>query len=118
MTIRFDLKLGLLALVGASLTTACTPFALSPPARTMPLESSATLREGMVGVQVQGGAHSPNAADVGSVGARLRAGLHDLVELQSEATYVHLAYADGRDPHLGMARLGLKIAPIPHVAFT
>ncbi|MDQ3033809.1 MAG: hypothetical protein M3Y87_15440 [Myxococcota bacterium] len=95
---------------------ACTPVALSPPARTLPLESAATLEEGDVAVQASGGYHDTSGGDIGSAALRARIGLVPHLEAQLEATYAHVGYGDERSPHLGAGRLGLKVAPIEHIA--
>lgn len=97
---------------------ACTPFALSPPARTLPLESAATLEPGDLAVQVAGGYDEGVATKLASAAARARVGLVPMLEAQLDATYVHIEYEDERSPHLGAGRLGLKVAPIEHLAFT
>lgn len=96
---------------------ACTPFALSPPARTLPLESPATLEEGEVAVQAAGGYHDAVPMRIGSAAVRARIGIVSLLELQLEGTYAHVDYGDERSPHLVAGRAGLKVAPIPHIAF-
>jgi len=96
------------------LTTACTPFALSPPARTLPLESPATLEDGRVSIQAAASAWRPGPI---TAAVRARVGLASGVEAQLEGSYIHHRYADERTPHIGAARAGLKLAPTPHVAF-
>lgn len=107
--------------LGVALATlslgACTPFALSPPARTLPLESAATLEEGQVAVQASGGYHDSLDVEVGGAAVRARVGVVSHLEAQVEGTYAYVDYGDERSPHLGAGRVGLKVAPIPHVAF-
>lgn len=110
-TFRCVLALGALALGG------CAPFALSPPARAMPLESPATLEEGEVAVQAAGGWHDTLGPDIGSASVRARIGVVSLLEAQLEGNYAHVDYRDERSPHLVAGRVGLKVAPIPHIAF-
>lgn len=109
---RSSLALALMLSLGA-----CTPFALSPPARTLPLESSATLDEGDVAVQAGGGYHDSLGTEGGAASVRARVGVVPMLEAQIEATYAYVAYDDERSPHLGAGRLGLKVAPIEHLAF-
>ncbi|AKF09818.1 hypothetical protein [Sandaracinus amylolyticus] len=106
---RIVFALSTLALVG------CTPFALSPPARTLPLESSATLEEGQASVQIAGS--YIDAIDVrgGSGSVRGRVGVASQIELQAEGTIAHLDYGDERSPLLGAGRMGVKFAPIESV---
>jgi hypothetical protein len=101
------------ALLGV-LTTACTPFALSPPSRTLPLESPATLREGRVALQAAAGS---TFDDTETAAVRARAGLTPDIEVQLEGSYLHHEYGDERGPDLGAGRVGVKLAPTPHVAF-
>lgn len=99
--------------------TACVPIAMSPPARSLPLESSATLPEGDVAIQAAGGVHSDEAAG-GAAALRGRFGLTPYLEAQAEATYIEVSYPhsyDTRSPHLGAGRVGLKLAPVEHFAF-
>lgn len=95
---------------------ACTPFALSPPARALPLESSATLAPGRVAVQASGGWHNA-ARDGGNATVGARIGVAEHVELQGEASYLHVDYGDERSPYGGAGRVGVKLAPVEHVAF-
>lgn len=106
-----------LVLAAAALALgACTPYALSAPARTLPLESAATLREGDVAVQASGGFHDALGSGGGSASVRGRVGLAPQLEAQAEASYAYVEYGDERSPHLGAGRAGLKLALVPHVA--
>lgn len=93
----------------------CTPIALSPPARTLPLESSATLEEGRVAVQAGAGGSPFSSVVTGALRARIA--WTDVLEVQAEGSYAHVRYDDPRSPHIGMGRLGVKLAPVPHLAF-
>jgi hypothetical protein len=95
---------------------ACTPFALSPPARTLPLESAATLDEGDVAVQASATYHDSLGSEGGGASVRARVGLVPQLEAQAEATYAYVDYDDERSPHLGAGRLGLKLAIVEHLA--
>lgn len=116
MSLRFA-SLSKVAPLAALLATACTPFALSPPARTLPLESSATLDEGDLAVQAAAGPHQAIGRYGAEAAARVRYGVVEHVEAQAEASYAYIDYGDERSPHLGAGRLGLKYAPIEHLAF-
>lgn len=93
----------------------CTPFALSPPARSLPLESSATLRPGTVAVQAGGGG-TTLTVNAATVRARGRVGVVPTLELQTEGGYDWIDYGDERSRHLGAGRAGLKWAPVPWFA--
>lgn len=107
-----------LVALALSVLGACTPFALSPPARTLPLESSATLAPGGVAVQASGGYHDALGTEGGGAAVRARVGAAERVEVQGEATYAFVDYGDERSPHLFAGRLGVKLAPVEHLAFT
>jgi hypothetical protein len=94
--------------------TACTPFALSPPARTLPLERPAAVADGRVSIQAAASAWPPGPI---TAAVRARVGLVSGVEAQLEGSYIHHRYTYERTPHIGAARAGLKLAPTPHVAF-
>ncbi len=96
------------------LASACSPFALSPPARTMPLESPATLEEGRIAVQATAGS---TLTSTETAAARLRVGVIHGLEAQLEGSYAHFTYGDERGPHIGAARVGVKLAPQPHASF-
>lgn len=100
------------ALVG-TLCLGCTPFAVSPPARTMPLESPASLAEGRIAVQAAAGSTLTNTE---TAAVRARVGVVPGMEVQLEGSYVHHTYGDERGPHIGAARAGIKLAPAPHAA--
>ncbi len=105
--------------IGVGVLTGCVPVAFSPPARSLPLESSATLAEGDVAVQAAGGVHADGATG-GAAAVRGRFGLTSFLEAQVEASYLAINYPhayDRRSPHVGASRLGLKLAPIEHFAF-
>lgn len=94
----------------------CTPFSLSPPARNLPLESSATVGDGAVAVQAAGGAHNAVDEAGGHASASVAVGVSETLEVQGEANYTHISYGDERSPHVGAGRVGLKYAAIPHLA--
>ncbi|UJR86735.1 hypothetical protein [Sandaracinus amylolyticus] len=93
----------------------CTPFALSTPARTLPLESSATLEEGQGSLQVAGSYFSSSDVEGGSASLRGRVGVASQLELQGEGTVAHIDYEDERSPLYGTGRIGLKFAPVEWV---
>lgn len=95
---------------------ACTPFSLSPPARVLPLESSATLDEGSASVAASGGFHEAVRHTSGHAALEVAYAPADGVELSLEGTYAHVDYRDERSPHLAAARVGLKLAPVEHFA--
>lgn len=96
--------------------SACTPFSLSPPARVLPLESSATLDEGAFSVGVGGGVHEALRHTSGWGSVDLAYAPAEGLELSLEGTYAFVDYRDERSGHLGTGRVGLKYAPVPHVA--
>lgn len=105
------------ALVAALALAGCTPYSLSPPARALPLESSATLAEGESAVQVSGGLHNGLGPVGGSGEVSVRHGLLPQLELQLDGSYSYVQYPDERSPHIGAGRAGLKVAPVEHLAF-
>lgn len=111
-----NLRPTLSALAVAALATACAPFSLSPPARMLPLESSATLDEGQASVQASGGPHEAVRHTSGHGSVAVSYAPVDHLELQLEGSYIHVDYGDERGPHLGAARVGLKIAPVEHLS--
>lgn len=103
------------------LVTACSPIAVSPALRTVPLETAATTRPGHVGMRLGGGIHSDGwGQEVGVAQGGVGIGLVDDVELQLDGTF---ADSDGLSqrtvsPFFGAGHLGLKHRVLPWLAFT
>jgi hypothetical protein len=98
------MRLLLLALV----TTACTPYAMSPAARLLPLESVATTRAGHVALSAQGGAYEPHDLPTGT--AALRVGATDDVEVQFSGLVAWLGLLSQRNvsPWVVGGRVGVR----------
>lgn len=111
-----NLRPTLSALAVAALAAACTPFSLSPAARMLPLESSATLDEGQASIQASGGPHEALRRTSGHGSLAVAYAPAEHVELQLEGNYMHVEYGDERGPHLAAGRVGLKIAPVEHLS--
>jgi hypothetical protein len=93
------------------------PGAISPPARHLPLESSAALARGLHSVQVAGN-YGGGVADFAGISARVRNGIGGGVEVQSELGYRYGgSWSDQVAPHWATTRFGVKHAVIPEIAF-
>lgn len=95
------------------LTTACSPIALSPAIRSVPLETAATAREGHVVTRAGGGYHGDGwgtNVDVGSGGVGV--GVAQDVELQVEGSFAYddtIAHGTrSLSPFVGAGRVGIK----------
>jgi hypothetical protein len=88
------------------LATACSPIALSPALRAVPLETAETAREGHVAVRASGGAHT----SVYTAGGGIGVGVAPDVEVQLEGTFADVEQLNGRriSPFVGTGRIGLK----------
>jgi hypothetical protein len=110
-----------LILIGLCLS-ACTRVAVTPPIRTVPLESVATTREGHVALRSSGGVHATwGAIATGSGGVSV--GVHPDAELQLDGAFGYSENLDEDDvrtisPFAGAARIGLKHRLTPYLALT
>src|SRR5207249_2798493 len=111
-----------LATAAVLVASACSSHVYSPPARPMPLESSATLPAGKTSVGGELGSSSaifgPNLS---SQAARVRHGIADGVELSAEGSHLHVdgTSAAGVDQNAYAGSLGVKINPgTKHFALT
>lgn len=112
----------LLALAAlAAGTTGCNHHVFSPPARTMPLESPATLPPGDTGAAVEGTHHGEVFGPEVSTGSlRIRHGLAEDLDGVAEANVLHV-HGDseaGTHPNAYSLRLGAKLRLVEHFAFT
>lgn len=99
---------------------ACTPYVHSPAGRSFPLEAAKTLNPRETGIQVEGGGGFGEEVNFGGLTARVRHGLVKGLDGNFEAGYQRFGIS-GRDYQLSnrnifSARLGIKYAPIEHVA--
>lgn len=112
-------RLAPLLLLG--LLAACSPIALSPAIRSIPLETAATAREGHVAMRAGGGVHSDGwGQEVGVGSGGLGLGVAQDVELQVEGSF---AGSDGLSqrhvsPFVGAGRIGVKHRVLDWLAFT
>ena len=113
----------LLSLGAAALFCAgCDTHLFSPPARTAPLESAATLPDGDYGVQGELAAHGGGiwGPSLTSGTARVRRGFGDSTDLSLEATVLHEgdpgSVPTNRNAYAG--RFGVKEQLAPWVALT
>jgi hypothetical protein len=111
-----------LACLSVLLCGACSPVALSPAIRTIPLETAQTVRAEHVAVRASGGGSSevfgPHVAG-GSGG--LSVGLVDSVELQLDGSFVYVFGLDEHrslSPYAAAGRIGIKHQPLDWLAFT
>lgn len=111
-----NFKIASLVLASAFLAlSGCTTHLFSPPARLAPLETSAVLPKGATGVQGEagggGGLFGPSLF-TGSL--RVRRAIVEQVEIVAEGNLLMIDGSHGA-PSL---RVGVKYAPILHLAFT
>lgn len=103
----------------------CTPYVLSPPGRSFPLESSKALYERETGIQVEGGGGT-DGPNVGLPGFNVRV-RHGIVDQNLDASFEfgfqriqtgEEQYLASSDRNIFTGRLGMKYAIIDHVAVT
>ena len=97
----------------------CHAHAFSPPARALPLESSAALGEGRTGLAVETGMDAEMLGPTLLTAAgRARHGLGDGVEVGVEGTVLRVMdRGPAREsPNIYGLRAGGKYAPVPHFA--
>lgn len=110
-----------LILIGLCVS-ACTRVAVTPPIRTVPLETVATTREGHVALRGSGGGHvSWGGIATGSGGVSV--GVHPDVELQLDGAFGYSENLDEDEartvsPFAGAARIGLKQRLAPFFGVT
>jgi len=100
-------------------STACDHHAFSPPARSLPLETAATMPQGSFGLQAEGGAHGTIFGPTIYAGtARARYGVDDSTELSGEASLMNVAgvSAASTNPNIYSARVGFKHRLLPFEA--
>ncbi len=111
----------LVAAAMALLATACSPIAVSAPARTLPLETAETVREGHVGIRAGGGVHSDDwGGEVGVASGGVGVGVAEDVELQASGSFAYADALSGRtpSPFFLAGHLGLKHRVLESLAFT
>jgi len=101
----------------------CTPHVYSPPARTIPLETSASVGEGATSVQGSfGGSAAVFGPGAWHAGARVAHGVSASTELDVEgnATIIEEGHGVQSDAHRGIysLRLGVKQSFSPHFALS
>jgi hypothetical protein len=103
-------RLALLAL----LASACTPRVYSPPARTLPLETPATLEPGAYGFDAEGGySGAVFGPELATAALRVRRGLDEGIEAAAELGFVHVDRGGDTDTHPNgyLVRAGIKLQP-------
>jgi hypothetical protein len=106
----------------ALLATACTLVAVTPPIRTVPLESVATTRPGHVAVRTSGGGHFTGWDAAATANGGGSYGLLDGLELQLDGAFGYAGDVDDErrsaSPFVGVGHVGVKHAVLPWLAFT
>lgn len=110
-----------LILIGLCLS-ACARVAVTPPIRTVPLESVATTREGHVALRSSGGVHGSWGA-IATASGGVSVGVHPDVELQLDGAFGYSETLDEDEvrtisPFAGASRIGLKHRLTPWLALT
>lgn len=105
------------------MTTACSPIALSPAIRSVPLETAATTREGHVAVHGGAGYHADGwGQEVTTASGGIGVGLAEDVELQAEGSFAYDSAIDhstrSLSPFAAAGRIGIKHRVADSVAFT
>jgi hypothetical protein len=94
------------------LATACSPIALSPALRSVPLETAATAREGHVVMRGGAGYHGGWGAEVTTASGGAGIGVAQDVELQVEGNFAYddtIAHGTrSLSPFVGAGRIGIK----------
>lgn len=109
-----------LAVVILVLLFGCTPYVHSPAGRSFPLEAAKALNPRETGIQVEGGGGFGGNVDLGGLTARVRHGLVKGLDGNFEAGFQRFRISSGgyqlSNRNIFTARLGIKYAPIEHVA--
>jgi len=104
------------------LSTACSPIALSPPIRSVPLETAATAREGHVAIRAGGGIHGGWDVETTPTAGGIGIGVARDVEVQVDGSFAYDQDLDhsGRhvSPFFGAGRIGVKHRLADYVALT
>src|SRR5688500_3489231 len=98
------------AILSIVLLSACTPFAVSPPLRSLPLETSQTVRAQRAAASASFGGHS-HGPEIWSGNARVRYGITDDLELALDGNVMYFeTLADQRPANelAGSGRIGVK----------
>lgn len=107
----------LLALLGG-----CLAYVHSPPGRSFPLESPKTLHQRETGIQLEAGGGIEAGVGLPGFNVRVRHGIIDKLDGSAEFGYQRIRtegfYIASSDRNVFTGRLGLKYAPIEHIAFT
>lgn len=109
-----------LAALAALLSIACTPIAVTPAIRTVPLESAQTVRAEHVAVRASGGGHHTGWQPLATAGGGVGIGLVDGVELQLDGSFAYTGGLDRRalSPYAAAGRIGIKHQPLEWLALT
>lgn len=101
----------------AMLAAACAPFAVSPPTRSVPLETAATSGTEHTSLAGSAGYHE---LEVFAAAGRVSHGVSDKVDLQFDGTYSYYGILAGRhvSDHVLAVRAGVKHLVWEHAAFT
>ena len=97
----------------------CHAHAFSPPARGLPLETSATLSSGQTGLAIEGGTHGEVfGPTLVPMDLRSRHGVGDDMEFGFEGSVIHITDRGSGNTHPNIygLRAGGKYALIPHLA--
>ena len=105
------------------LCSGCVQNVYAPPARVLPLESSATVPEGYTAVsgEFAGSAAALTTPLILSATGRVRHGIHESLEVSGEASVVHLRdprSVSDANPNLYSLRAGVKRGFSQHFAIT
>ena len=98
----------------------CSPYVLSPAGRSFPLEAAKALNPRETGIQVEGGGGGGEDINLAGLTARVRHGLVKRLDGNFEAGFQRFRITDNdtrlSNRNIFTARLGVKYAPIDHVA--
>lgn len=111
-----------LTCLSALFAVACSPIALSPAIRTVPLETAQTVRADHVAVRASGGGHDEVFGPrVATASGGLSVGVVDDVELQLDGSFAYVASLESRatlSPYAAAGRIGVKHQPVEWLALT
>lgn len=98
----------------------CSPYVHSPAGRSFPLEAAKALNPRETGFQVEGGGGFGDEVNLGGLTARVRHGLVKGLDGSFEAGFQRFRINENdyqiSNRNIFTARLGIKYAPIDHVA--
>lgn len=102
------------------LASGCTPIAVTPGIRTVPLESAETVRRDHVAVRASGGAHHTTWQPLATAGGGVSVGVTDEVEVQVDGSFAWIGGLENRDlsPYAAAGRVGVKHQALDWLAFT